>query len=112
MFKEKFKATLIDKDAATDVMYHTSQAMKLENDNFTTFILNDEKMMQKADLTEHQSIRSVIFWTKIIFEINKVVKSVINAFNSLNENLYITCKIVTKILMNWTFSIHFDIKLH
>ncbi len=86
--------------------------MKLENDNFTTFILNDEKMMQKADLTEHQSIKSVIFQAKIIFEINKVVESAIDAFNSLNENLYITCKIVTKILMNWTFNIHFDIKLH
>jgi len=61
MFKEKFKATLTDKDAATDVMYYTSQAMKLENDNFTTFILNDEKMMQKANLTEHQNIRFVIF---------------------------------------------------
>ena len=61
MFKEKFKATLTDKDAATDVMYYTSQAMKLENDNFTTFISNDEKIMQKADLAEHQNIRSVIF---------------------------------------------------
>ncbi len=112
MFKEKFKATLIDKDAATDVMYHTSQAMKLENDNFTTLILNDEKMMQKADLTEHQSIKSVIFWAKIIFKINEVVESAIDAFNSLNKSLYVTCMIVTKILINWTFSIHFDIKLH
>ena len=100
MFKEKFKATSTDKDAMTNVMYHTSQAMKLENDNFTTFILNDEKMMQKANLAEHQSIRSVIFQAKIIFEINEVVESAIDAFNSLNESLYITCKIVTKILMN------------
>ncbi len=100
MFKEKFKATSIDKDAVTNIMYHTSQAMKLENDNFTIFILNDEKMMQKADLTEHQSIRSVIFQTKIIFEINEVVESAIDAFNSLNENLYVTYKIVMKILMN------------
>jgi len=61
MFKEKFKVTLTDKDAATDVMYHTSRTMKLENDNFTTFISNNEKMMQKADLTEHQNIKSVIF---------------------------------------------------
>jgi len=61
MFKEKFKATLIDKDAVTDVMYHTFRAMKLENNNFTILISNDEKMMQKADLAEHQSIRSVIF---------------------------------------------------
>jgi len=96
----------------TDVMYHTSQAMKLENDNFTTFISNDEKIMQKADLAEHQNIRSVIFWAKIIFEINEVVESAIDAFDSLNESLYVTCKIVTKILMNWTFNIHFDIKLH
>jgi len=100
MFKEKFKATSIDKDAVTNIMYHTSQAMKLENDNFTIFILNDEKMMQKADLTEHQSIRFVIFQTKIIFEINEVVESAIDAFNSLNENLYVTYKIVMKILMN------------
>jgi len=100
MFKEKFKAISIDKDAATDIMYHTSQAMKLENDNFTILILNDEKMMQKADLAEHQSIRSVIFRAKIFFEINKVVKLAIDAFNSLNESLYITCKIVMKILMN------------
>ncbi len=112
MFKEKFKVTSIDKDAATDVMYHTSWVMKLENNNFTILILNDEKMMQKADLAEHQSIKSVIFWAKIIFEINEVVESVIDAFNSLNENLYVTCKIVTKILINWTFSIRFDIKLH
>ncbi len=61
MFKEKFKATSTDKDAATNIMYYTSRTMKLENDNFTTFILNDEKMMQKADLAEHQSIRFVIF---------------------------------------------------
>ncbi len=93
-------------------MYHTSWAMKLENDNFTILISNDEKMMQKANLAEHQSIKFVIFQAKIIFEINEVVESAIDAFNSLNESLYITCKIVTKILMNWTFSIHFDIKLH
>ncbi len=61
MFKEKFKATLIDKDAVTDIMYHTSQAMKLKNDNFTILISNDEKMMQKVDLVEHQNIKSVIF---------------------------------------------------
>jgi len=96
----------------TDVMYHTSWAIKLENDNFTIFILNDEKMMQKADLTEHQSIKSVIFQAKIIFEIDEVVESAIDTFNSSNESLYVTCKIVMKILMNWTFSIRFDIKLH
>jgi hypothetical protein len=74
--------------------------MKLENDNFTIFILNDEKMMQKADLTEHQSIKSVIFQAKIIFEIDEVVESAIDTFNSSNESLYVTCKIVMKILMN------------
>jgi len=74
--------------------------MKLENDNFTILISNDEKMMQKANLAEHQSIKFVIFQAKIIFEINEVVESAIDAFNSLNESLYITCKIVTKILMN------------
>jgi hypothetical protein len=53
MLKEKFKVTMTDKDAATDVMYHTSQAMKLENDNFTFLISDDERKMQKADLAEH-----------------------------------------------------------
>ncbi len=96
----------------TDVMYYTSWVIKFKNDNFTIFILNNEKMMQKADLAEHQNIRSVIFQAKIIFEINEVVESAIDAFNFLNESLYITCKIVMKILMNWTFSIRFDIKLH
>ncbi len=100
MFKEKFKATSINKDAVTDVMYHTFQAMKLENDNFTTLISNDEKMMQKADLAEHQNIRFVIFQAKIIFKINEVVESAIDAFNSLNESFYITYKIMMKILMN------------
>jgi hypothetical protein len=61
MFKEKFKATMTDKDATTDVMYHTFQAMKLENDNFTFLISNDERKMQKADLAEHQNIKSINF---------------------------------------------------
>ncbi len=100
MFKEKFKVTLIDKDAVTDIIYHTSQAMKLENDNCTILISDDEKMTQKADLAEHQSIKSVIFQVKIVFEIDEVIKSAIDAFNSLNESLYVTCKIVMKILMN------------
>ncbi len=86
--------------------------MKLENDNCTILISNKKKMTQKADLAEYQSIRSVIFWVKIVFEINQVIKSTINAFDFLNKNLYVTCKIVIKILMNWTFSIHFNIKLH
>jgi hypothetical protein len=61
MLKEKFKATTIDKNATIDIMYHTSQAMKLENDNFTLLISDDEKKMQKANLAEHQNIKSVIF---------------------------------------------------
>jgi len=43
-------------------------------------------MMQKADLTEHQSIKSVIFQAKIIFEIDEVVESAIDTFNSSNES--------------------------
>ncbi len=86
--------------------------MKLENDNCTILISDNEKMMQKADLAEHQSIKFIIFQVKIVFEINEVIKSVIDAFNSSNKSLYITYKIVMKILMNWTFSIRFDIKLH
>jgi hypothetical protein len=100
MFKEKFKVTMIDKDAATDIMYHTSQMMKLENDNFTLFISDDERKMQKIDLAEHQSIKSIIFQVKIVFKINEVVESAIDSFNFLNESFYITCKIVIKILMN------------
>ncbi len=100
MFKEKFKATSTDKDAATDIMYYTSQAMKLENNNFIILISDNEKMMQKTNLAEHQSIKSVIFQTKIIFKINEIVELAIDAFDSLNKSLYITCKIVTKILMN------------
>jgi len=74
--------------------------MKLENDNCIILISDDEKMTQKANLAEHQSIKSVIFQIKIIFKINKVIKSTIDAFDFLNENFYITCKIVMKILMN------------
>jgi hypothetical protein len=61
MLKEKFKVTMTDKDAVTDIMYYTSQMMKLENNNFTLFISNDERKMQKADLAEHQNIKFVIF---------------------------------------------------
>jgi len=100
MLKEKFKVTITDKNVMIDIMYHTSQVMKLENDNFIFFILDDEKKMQKVDLTEHQSIKSVIFQVKIIFEINEVIESAIDSFNFLNESLYIICKIVMKILMN------------
>jgi hypothetical protein len=100
MLKKKFKVTMTDKNAVTDVMYHTSQVIKLENDNFTFLISNDERKTQKADLVKHQSIKFVIFQIKIVFEINEIVKSAIDSFNFLNENLYITCKIVMKILIN------------
>jgi hypothetical protein len=100
MFKEKFKATMINKDAATDVMYHTSQTMKFENDNFTFFISDDERKMQKVDLVEHQNIKFIIFQVKIVFEINEIIESAIDSFDSLNENLYVTCKIMMKILMS------------
>jgi hypothetical protein len=100
ILKEKFKATTTDKDAVTDIMYHTSQAMKLENDNFILLISDDERKMQKADLVEHQNIKSVIFQVKIVFKINEVIELIIDSFNFLNENLYVICKIVTKILMN------------
>ncbi len=43
MLKEKFKAIMTEKDAATDVVYHTSRAMKLKNDNFINLISDDEK---------------------------------------------------------------------
>jgi hypothetical protein len=49
MLKEKFKATTTDKDAAVDVMYHTSQTIKLENDNFTFLISDDKKKTQNAE---------------------------------------------------------------
>jgi len=74
--------------------------MKLENNNCTILISNNEKMTQKANLAEHQSIKFIIFQAKIIFEINEVVESTIDAFNSLNKSFYITCKIMMKILMN------------
>jgi hypothetical protein len=53
MLKEKFKAATTDKDAMIDIMYHTSQVIKLENNNFTLFISNDERKMQKVDLVEY-----------------------------------------------------------
>jgi hypothetical protein len=74
--------------------------MKLENDNFTLFISDDERKMQKVNLAEHQSIKFVIFQVKIVFEINELIESAIDSFNFLNESLYITCKIMMKILMN------------
>ncbi len=100
MLKEKFKAITTEKDAATDVMYHTSRAMKLKNNNFINFISDDEKKTQKVSIAEYYNIKSVIFRVKIIFNINEVIKLVINSFNALNNDLYVTYKIITKILMN------------
>ncbi len=100
MLKEKFKAIMIKKDAATNVVYYTSRAMKLKNNNFINFILNDEKKTQKISIAKYYSIKSVIFRAKIIFNINEVIKLIINSFNASNNDLYVTYKIITKIFMN------------
>ncbi len=100
MLKEKFKATTTEKDAATNVVYYTSRAMKLKNNNFINLISDDEKKTQKVNIAKYYNIKSVIFRVKIIFNINEVIKLVINSFNASNNNLYVTYKIMTKILMN------------
>ncbi len=100
MLKEKFKVTTTEKDAATNVVYYTSRAMKLKNNNFINLISDDEKKTQKVNIAKYHNIKFVIFRVKIIFNINEVIKSVINSFNALNNNLYVTYKIITKILMN------------
>ncbi len=100
MLKEKFKAITTEKDAAINVVYYTSRAMKLKNNNFINFILNDKKKTQKVNIAKYYSIKPVIFRVKIIFNINKVIKLIINSFNSLNNDLYVIYKIVTKILTN------------
>ncbi len=61
MLKEKFKATTTEKDAAINVMYYTSRAIKLKNNNFINFILNDEKKTQKISIIKYHSIKPVIF---------------------------------------------------
>ncbi len=100
MLKERFKATTTEKDAATNVMYYTSRAIKLKNNNFINFISDDEKKTQKVNIVKYYNIKSVIFRVKIIFNINEVIKLIINSFNALNNDLYVTYKIITKILMN------------
>ncbi len=100
MFKEKFKAITTEKDAAINVVYHISRAIKLKNNNFINLILNDEKKTQKVNIAKYHNIKSVIFRIKIIFNINEIIKSVINSFNASNNDLYVTYKIITKILMN------------
>ena len=61
MFKENFKAITTEKDAATNVMYYTSRAMKLKNNNFINFISDDKKNTQKVSIAKYYSIKSVIF---------------------------------------------------
>ncbi len=61
MLKEKFKAITTEKDVATNVMYYTSRAMKLKNNNFIHFILNDKKKTQKISIAKYYSIKPVIF---------------------------------------------------
>ncbi len=100
MLKEKFKAITTEKDAATDVVYYTSRAIKLKNNNFINLISDDKKKTQKVSIAKYHSIKSVIFRAKIIFNINEVIRSVIDSFNALNNDLYVTYKIVTKIFMN------------
>ncbi len=43
MLKEKFKAITIEKDAAINVVYYKSRAIKFKNNNFINLILNDKK---------------------------------------------------------------------
>ncbi len=74
--------------------------MKFKNNNFINFILNDEKKTQKLSIAKYHNIKPVIFRVKIIFNINKVIKLIINSFNALNNDLYVIYKIITKILMN------------
>ncbi len=61
MLKEKFKATTIVKDAAINVMYYTSRAMKLKNNNFINFISDDKKKTQKINIAKYYNIKPVIF---------------------------------------------------
>ncbi len=61
MLKEKFKAITTEKDAATNVVYYISRAMKLKNENFIILILNDKKKTQKVSITEYYNIKPVIF---------------------------------------------------
>ncbi len=100
MFKEKFKAITTEKDAATNVMYYTSRAMKLKNNNFINFISDNKKKTQKVNIAKYYNIKFIIFRVKIIFNINKVIKLIINSFNTLNNNLYVIYKIITEILVN------------
>ncbi len=74
--------------------------MKFKNNNFINFISDDKKKTQKVNIVKYYNIKSVIFRVKIIFNINEIIKLIINSFNALNNNVYVTYKIVTKILMN------------
>ncbi len=74
--------------------------MKLKNNNFINFISDDEKKTQKVNIAKYYNIKSVIFRVKIIFNINEIIKLIINSFNASNNDLYVTYKIITKILIN------------
>ncbi len=100
MFKEKFKIITTEKDAATNVVYYISRTIKLKNNNFINFISDDKKKTQKVNIAEYYNIKFIIFRIKIIFNINEVIKLIINSFNASNNDLYVTYKIMTKILMN------------
>ncbi len=100
MLKEKFKATTTEKDAAINVVYYISRAIKFKKNNFINLISDDEKKTQKVNIAEYYNIKFIIFRVKIIFNINKVIKLVINSFNASNNDLYVTYKIITKILIN------------
>ncbi len=86
--------------------------MKLKNENFINLISDDEKKTQKVNIAEYYSIKPVIFRAKIIFNINEIIKLIINSFDASNNDLYVTYKIMTKILMKLAFSIRFNIKLY
>ncbi len=47
MLKEKFKAITTEKDAAINVVYYISRAMKFKNNNFINLILNNKKRRRK-----------------------------------------------------------------
>ncbi len=61
ILKEKFKAITIKKDAAINIMYYTSRAMKLKNNNLINFISDDKKKTQKVNIIKYYNIKSVIF---------------------------------------------------
>ncbi len=61
MLKEKFKAITTEKDAAINVVYYISRAMKLKNNNFINLISDDEKKTQKVSIIKYYNIKFVTF---------------------------------------------------